>query len=92
LDLPAQPVGIVSLTSLLREGENTMAKTLTDHFYDQLQDAYNAVTQLTKALPKLAKAAGSPDLRSGFEQHLKETHNQVARLEQVCQQVGWKTG
>ena len=69
-----------------------MTKTLTDHFYDQLLDAYNAETQLTKALPKLAKAAGSPDLRSGFEQHLKETHNQVARLEQVCQQVGCKTG
>jgi len=69
-----------------------MAKTLTDLFYDQLQDAYSAETQLTKALPKMAKAANAPDLRAGFEQHLSETKNQVTRLEKVCQQVGCKTG
>lgn len=69
-----------------------MAKSLTDLFYDQLQDAYNAETQLTKALPKMAKAASSSELRTGFEQHLKETQNQVTRLEQVCQEVGCKTG
>jgi ferritin-like metal-binding protein YciE len=69
-----------------------MAKTLTDLFYDQLQDAYSAESQLTKALPKMAKAAHSADLRKGFEQHLTETKNQVTRLEQVCQQVGCKTG
>ena len=68
-----------------------MAKTLTDLFYDQLQDAYNAETQLTKALPKMAKAAHSADLRAGFEQHLKETQNQIARLEKVCEQLGCKT-
>jgi ferritin-like metal-binding protein YciE len=68
-----------------------MAKTLTDLFYDQLQDAYSAETQLTKALPKMAKAAGSAELRAGFEQHLAETKNQVTRLEQVCKQVGCKT-
>jgi len=69
-----------------------MAKTLTDLFHDQLQDAYSAETQLTKALPKMAKAAGSTDLRAGFEQHLSETKNQLSRLEKVCQQVGCKTG
>src|SRR5262245_49550697 len=69
-----------------------MAKTLTDLFYDQLQDAYNAETQLTKALPKMAKAANSPELRAGFEQHLNETKNQITRLERVCQQLGCKTG
>jgi len=69
-----------------------MAKTLTDLFINELQDAYNAETQLTKALPKLAKAATSADLRAGFEQHLKETENQIARLERVCEQVGCKTG
>ena len=69
-----------------------MAKTLTDLFHDQLQDAYDAETQLTKALPKMAKAANSSELRSGFEQHFKETQNQVTRLEKVCQQVGCKTG
>lgn len=69
-----------------------MAKTLTDLFHDQLQDAYSAETQLTKALSKMAKAAGSADLRAGFEQHLTETKNQLSRLEKVCQQVGCKTG
>jgi ferritin-like metal-binding protein YciE len=69
-----------------------MAKTLTDLFHDQLQDAYSAETQLTKALPKMAKAAKSAELRNGFEQHLKETENQIRRLEKVCQQVGCKTG
>ena len=49
-----------------------MAKTLTDLFINELQDAYNAETQLTKALPKMAKAATSADLRAGFELHLKE--------------------
>jgi ferritin-like metal-binding protein YciE len=69
-----------------------MAKTLTDLFYDQLQDAYSAESQLTKALPKMAQAANSPELRAGFEQHLTETKNQLSRLEKVCQQVGCKTG
>ena len=69
-----------------------MAKTLTDLFHDQLQDAYDAETRLTKALPKMAKAATSPELRAGFEQHIKETERQVTRLEQVCKQVGCKTG
>jgi ferritin-like metal-binding protein YciE len=69
-----------------------MAKTLKDLFVDQLQDAYNAETQLTKALPKMAKAAKSDELRAGFEQHLKETQNQITRLERVFEQVGAKTG
>ena len=69
-----------------------MTKTLTDLFHDQLQDAYSAETQLTKALPKMAKAASSAELRAGFEQHLRETETQRTRLEQVCQQVGCKTG
>jgi len=67
------------------------SKTLKDLFYDQLQDAYSAEKQLTEALPKMAKAAKSPDLRAGFEQHLKETENQVKRLEKVFDQVGCKT-
>lgn len=69
-----------------------MAKTLTDLFHNQLQDAYSAETQITKALPKMAKAATAPALKAGFEQHLAETQNQVKRLEQVCQMVGCKTG
>lgn len=66
--------------------------TLTTLFHDQLQDAYSAETQLTEALPKLAEAAVSPDLRAGFEKHLKETRNQLSRLERVCEQVGCDLG
>lgn len=57
--------------------------TLHDAFLDELRDTYDAEKQLTKALPKLAKAANSPDLRAAFESHLEETRQQVERLEQV---------
>jgi len=59
------------------------AGTLHDAFIDELRDSYDAEKQLTKALPKLAKAAGSPELRKAFESHLKETQGQIARLEEV---------
>jgi ferritin-like metal-binding protein YciE len=57
--------------------------TLHDAFLDELRDAYDAEKQLTKALPKMAKAASSPDLREAFETHLEETRGQIDRLEQV---------
>jgi ferritin-like metal-binding protein YciE len=57
--------------------------TLHDAFLDELRDSYDAEKQLTKALPKLAKAATSPQLRAAFEQHLEETRGQIDRLEQV---------
>ena len=57
--------------------------TLHDAFIDELRDAYDAEKQLTKALPKLAKAATAPKLRQAFESHLAETQNQIARLEEA---------
>ena len=57
--------------------------TLHDAFLDELRDTYDAEKQLTKALPKLVKAANSPVLREAFESHLEETRQQVERLEQV---------
>jgi ferritin-like metal-binding protein YciE len=57
--------------------------TLHDAFLDELRDAYDAEKQVLKALPKMARAATSPDLRSAFESHLEETRGQVDRLEQV---------
>ena len=57
--------------------------TLHDAFIDELRDAYDAEKQLIKALPKLAKASTSPDLRAAFESHLEETRGQVEKLEQV---------
>ena len=59
------------------------AGTLHDAFIDELRDAYDAEKQLTKALPKLAKAATSEELRTAFESHLEETRGHVERLEQV---------
>ncbi len=59
------------------------AKTLHEAFIDELRDAYDAEKQLTKALPRMAKAASSPDLRAAFEEHLEETRGQVERLEHV---------
>jgi ferritin-like metal-binding protein YciE len=65
--------------------ENPMAQTgtLHDAFIDELRDAYDAEKQLTKALPKLAKAAASDELREAFESHLEETRGHIERLEQV---------
>jgi ferritin-like metal-binding protein YciE len=57
--------------------------TLHDAFVDELRDTYDAEKQLTKALPKMAKAASTPALRSAFEAHLKETQGHVRRLEEV---------
>jgi ferritin-like metal-binding protein YciE len=57
--------------------------TLHDAFIDELRDAYDAEKQLIKALPKMAKAATSPDLRTAFTNHLQETRGHVDRLEQV---------
>ena len=57
--------------------------TLHDAFIDELRDTYDAEKQLTKALPKLAKASSNPKLREAFERHLDETQGQIERLEQV---------
>ena len=57
--------------------------TLRDLYVEQLRDLYDAEKQLTKALPKLAKAATSPKLKQAFETHLRETEGHVKRLEQV---------
>jgi ferritin-like metal-binding protein YciE len=61
--------------------------TLYDAFLDELKDAYDAEKQLTKALPKMAKAATSPGLRAAFESHLEETRGHVERLEQVFESL-----
>jgi ferritin-like metal-binding protein YciE len=63
-------------------------KSLEDLFIDELRDLYNAENQLLKALPKMAKAASSPELRTAFTDHLTETEGHVARLEQVFEELG----
>lgn len=52
-------------------------------YVDELKDIYSAETQLVKALPKMAKASVSDELRSGFEEHLQQTKGHVSRLEQI---------
>jgi len=66
------------------------AGTLHNAFLDELRDAYDAEKQLTKALPKLAKASTSPQLRAAFESHLEETRGHVERLEQVFESLDEK--
>ena len=63
-------------------------KTLDDLFLDTLKDIYYAERQILKALPKMAKAATSPELKAGFEQHHTETEGQVERLQQVFEILG----
>jgi len=58
-------------------------KTLEDLFHDTLKDIYYAEKKILTALPKMAKAAHSGDLRSAFTKHADETEGQVARLEKV---------
>jgi ferritin-like metal-binding protein YciE len=64
----------------------TKAKNLEDLYVDLLKDLYSAEKQLIKALPKMAKAAQSRDLRQGFEQHLRQTERQAERIEQIFSQ------
>jgi ferritin-like metal-binding protein YciE len=73
-------------------GDSTMAETGTFHdaFIDELRDTYDAEKQLTKALPKLAKAATNAKLRAAFETHLEETQGQIERLEQVFESLDEK--
>ena len=66
------------------------AGTLRAAFIDELRDAYDAEKQLTKALPKMAKAASSTKLRTAFEEHLEETRGQIERLEQVFESLDEK--
>ena len=63
-------------------------KTLDDLFVHTLQDIYYAENQITKALPKMIGMATDQGLKASFEQHLRETQNQIKRLEQVFQMHG----
>lgn len=62
--------------------------SLEEVLNEQLKDLYSAENQIIKALPKMAKAASSPDLRAALEEHLEETRGQVERLDQVMELVG----
>ena len=61
---------------------------LKEVYIDELKDLYSAENQLVKALPKMAKAASSDELREGFEKHLEQTRGHVQRLEKIFQALG----
>ena len=63
---------------------------LKDLYIDELKDIYDAENRLVKALPKLAKASTSDDLRAGFEAHLEQTRGHVERLQEIFQGLGEK--
>src|ERR1700744_1784188 len=63
-------------------------KNLDDLFLDTLKDIYYAEKQILKALPKMAKAAHSDQLRAAFEKHHDETEGQIERLEQIFEAIG----
>ena len=61
--------------------------SLNSLFIEELKDIYNAEKQIVTALPKMAKAASSPDLAQAFTNHLEESKGHVARLEQIFQSL-----
>ena len=63
-------------------------ENLEDVWVQELKDLFSAESQLVKALPKMAKAASSDELRQGFEEHLEQTRGHVQRLEQVFEMLG----
>jgi ferritin-like metal-binding protein YciE len=62
-------------------------KSIPDLFIHELSDTYSAEKQMTRSLPKMARAASDPQLRQAFEQHLEETQAQVERIDRVVEQL-----
>jgi ferritin-like metal-binding protein YciE len=80
-----------NLKSLLNSRKFSMKITSLDElFQDQIKDVYSAESQLVKALPKMAKAANSDELREAFESHLEETRGHVERLDKIGAALGIK--
>jgi ferritin-like metal-binding protein YciE len=63
-------------------------ETMEELFVDELKDLYSAEKQITRALPKLAKAASSEELKTALLSHLEETNGQIERLEQIFKKLG----
>jgi ferritin-like metal-binding protein YciE len=63
-------------------------ESLQDLFLNELKDVLNAEKQIIAALPKMARAASSPELEQAFTKHLRETEGQVRRLEQIFKSLG----
>jgi len=68
----------------ISQGDAMKMDDLQDLFVDHLKDLYSAENQLVKALPKMAKAATNEQLQAGFQEHLEQTKQHVARIEEIC--------
>ena len=66
--------------------------SLHDVYVAQLKDAYSAEKQLTEALPKMAKAASTPELREAFENHLTETHSHMQKVRAILDELDENPG
>lgn len=85
-------------TSAKKRSKSTQAQSTTDsngsmlekYFMDGLKDIYWAEKALTKALPRMTKAATSPELKKALQQHLEVTNKQITRLEKIFEQMGKK--
>lgn len=69
-----------------------MLDTLSALLEDQIKDLYSAENQLVKALPKMAKAAATPELKKAFTSHLEQTRGHVERLQRIADIMGFKPG
>jgi ferritin-like metal-binding protein YciE len=67
-------------------------KTMEDLFLEEIRDLLDAEKQITKALPKMARATTSEELKSAFEDHLEQTRGHVERLERIFSAIGAKSG
>jgi len=78
----------LSGSNMNQDQNENMDNDLHELFLEECADIYNAEQQLIKALPKMAKAAESDELRRGFEEHLEQTREHASRLEQLVEQLG----
>lgn len=67
-------------------------RTLEDLFVDELKDVYDAERRITKALPKMIKAATSEELSAAFEEHLQQTEEQITRLDRIFESMDKAAG
>jgi ferritin-like metal-binding protein YciE len=67
----------------MKGARNMETNSLRELYVEHLRDLYSAENQITKALPRMAKKAGSEELKQAFEEHLQQTENQIARLERI---------
>jgi len=81
----------IQIGAEIRNPHVMQLETLKDLYIHELKDLHNAEKQLTKALPKMAKAASNEQLAKGFKDHLEQTEEHVNRLEQILESLDQST-